>query len=309
MDYYLLPPLLGWDDIPDPVTAPDNILDSDFPTDPTPVLKPSKGEGYGESLLDLDSESVSKSSLDLDSESVTIFGDKNGDKNHTISTKSKLVKPDEEIKSDSVSQKKVQVKPPRTRFRNVILSQFTSDPRTDCPHLSCVWEPTSRKTDISNHKASEHVVQDRDFEKTVVTQKDSANSPVVPHQVLSTPETSRASNTIGTSNTSLVPHQVLSQREDSIDSNAIIGTVEANLTSVVPSYVLSHHTTFIDITSTIFTPTTLSASVDLPVSLWTVSTNDSITTLPTDDFCRQWSLPDQRRIWEIAWYVTLCVVI
>ena len=192
MDYYLLPPLLCWNDIPDPVTTPDNILESEFPTDPTPALIPKTPEGDGSNLLDLDSQSV------------TSFDSKTGDISNPIFSKDEPENTNEGIKIKGNTPKKVQVKKKRLRMKNVILSQFSQDPRTDSLTLSCVWNSESDKSDLKTHIESSHE------EQTEVAIRDSRvedtkRLPVHPLQVLSTQGASSGSKfTSRTSNTSPV---------------------------------------------------------------------------------------------------------
>ena len=192
------------------------------------------------------------------------------------------------------------------KFRNVILSQFPSDTNTDLFNLSCVCNQTSQKIDIRHHKHLEHAEQDGDPPTTDKVTKAPISLHVVPHQVRLTLESPAASNTPVKSNTSVVPLQVLAQQEGFVNSNATVNTIQANLTSVVSPKVSPRHAKPANSISTVFTSPTVTASVELLVSIWSTSTDIAITTHLTDDFCRQWSLPDQRRIWEIAWYVSMC---
>ena len=179
MDYFLLPPLLRWEDIPDP-NETSNLLDAVFPSDPTVVLCPEKLTR---------GEEVDKESLDLDSESVTNFQTENGD----------IFVPDSNLKAKPkfsnlvINQTKVQVKLARRWRKNVILSQFASILDTDTSSLSCVWEENPSKNDFNNHMKSNHEVTYPVNEATAQTAK-APSSSLVPLQVPPTTITSVGGN-------------------------------------------------------------------------------------------------------------------
>ena len=87
---------------------------------------------------------------------VTISEDKNGDIINSISSQTDPKKSDGFIKPGRGNQTKVQVKWPKPRLRNVILSQFPSNPDTDRTSVSSVWEKDSGESDLKSHIDSDH---------------------------------------------------------------------------------------------------------------------------------------------------------
>ena len=263
MDYYLLPPLLRWEDIPDPDETT-NLLDADFPSDPTPVLYPEKLTGHD--------EADQEKSLALDSESVTIFQTENGDVSHPDSDPSKAQL---NLNNPTILPTKVEVKLARKWQKNVILAQFSSNPATDTSTLSCVRGESSQKTDLNYHIKSDHVVEDANSEATVHT----ANAPSsrsVPLQVRPTPVTY-------------------------VGRNAKNKTSAAGSSSVDFFFVSSQIPRTFDLIIAISTTTSPSVKfLRVYSEVWTPNNSNS-----TNQTFRR---PGPRLIWEIAWYVSSCLV-
>ena len=174
MDYHLLPPLIRWEDLPDePDTIPNNLLESDFPPDPTSVL-----QSY---TLTGDRDSDKGNVLDFDSGSVTIFGTENGD--FSIPELNLSASYEAELNSTMTTTKpmKVEVKWPKPRPRNALLSQFLVNPSTDSTEVSCVWDPGSGISNLNTHIGSNHEEQDTSTQTAENTSNTSVT--VIPNQL------------------------------------------------------------------------------------------------------------------------------
>ena len=183
----------------------------------------------------------------------------------------------------------MQVKWPKPRLRNVILSQFQFHPDTDSTSVSSVWDKDSKEYDLKSHIESDH--DKRDPLKSDVTTKtvEASDLPyyVDPLQVSPIPRSSRSSKfTIGTSadpsSPPVIPHQVLFLPGNSNGNNSTNETDGLDDSSVISLLVSLQFTT---------------------IKGFRTATN----TTSTKTIFQQWSLPGPRLIWQIAWYVSrLC---
>ena len=180
---------------------------------------------------------------------------------------------------------KVQVKWPKLRIKNALLSQFLTYPHTDGTNVSSVWNTSSEVDNLNTHLESNH--EERKNREEDSDEKLHTSLQVIPSQawVLPTPRSSRDSNATTFGSPSVVPCQVLSHSGASVGIN------------------VTFETSIDDLSSVVFPLVSLQLSlVDLQV-LWRLATSDdSNFTIKTVRIFRDWPLPGPRLQWQIAWY-------